>query len=58
MCKIRWNSLKKDFAQASLLLIDPDSKVTDDYRGSGKLIEYRDYSPTMLNPPKDCVPTI
>ena len=47
MSKINMNKFSKNFAHASLLLINTNSDVADESRGDGIIIEYGDYSPTM-----------
>ena len=55
MCKIKMNNLSKNFAHASLLLINTDSETDDKYRGTGIVIEYGDYSPKMSEEEKEDV---
>ena len=55
MSKIQLNSVNKNFAHAALLLIDTDSDVEDGSRGSGIVIEYGDYSPTMSEGEEEAV---
>ena len=55
MSKINLNNVNKNFAHAALLLIDTDSDIDDDYRGSGIVIEYGDYSPNMSEKEKEDV---
>ena len=55
MCKIKMNNLSKNFAHASLLLINTDSETDDKYRGTGIVIEYGDYSPKMSEEEKEAV---
>ena len=47
MSKINMNKFSKNFAHASLLLINTNSDVADESRGDGIIIEYGDYSPKM-----------
>ena len=47
MSKINMNNLNKNFAHAALLLIDTESDMDEKFRGSGIIIEYGDYCPTM-----------
>ena len=47
MSKINMNKLSKNFAHASLLLLNTNSDIADESRGDGIIIEYGDYSPKM-----------
>jgi hypothetical protein len=47
MSKINLNNLSKNFAHAALLLIDTESDIDDESRGSGLVVEYGDYNPNM-----------
>ena len=47
MSKINMNKFSKNFAHASLLLLNTNSDIADESRGDGILIEYGDYSPKM-----------
>ena len=55
MSKINWNSVDKNFAHAALLLIDTNSELDEEYRGTGIIIEYGDYSPTMSKEEEEAV---
>ena len=55
MSKINLNALNKNFAHAALLLIDTESYHDDDSRGSGLVVEYGDYNPTMSKEEKEAV---
>jgi len=55
MSKIQLNSFSKNFAHAALLLIDTSSDVENYSRGSGIVIEYGDYSPTMSEGEEEAV---
>ena len=55
MSKINWNSVDKNFAHAALLLIDTNSELNEEYRGTGIIIEYGDYSPTMSKEEEEAV---
>ncbi len=55
MSKINLNELNKNFAHAALLLIDTESYHDDDSRGSGLVVEYGDYNPTMSKEEKEAV---
>jgi hypothetical protein len=47
MSKIKLNNISKNFAHAAILLIDTETDMDDDSRGSGLVVEYGDYNPTM-----------